>query len=1094
MTHPRKYVVGIGASAGGLEAIQALFNHLPETNELTFIIMQHLSPDFASMMGDLLAHNTSMPIMTVKNNMALHAGVVYLIPASFEARIEKNHFKLSKLKRGSLSLPIDTLFGSIAQGFRQLSIGIILSGTGADGALGMTDIARQGGLTLVQTPSEAKFDDMPNNSIATREINCVLSVAEMSDVLMDYINQPAEFDKGFKQIGLVNNEDYGEIFNLLDEKYKINFSSYKLGTVSRRIHRRMQLLGIEALHEYVVYLTKDSEGLNTLYQDILIGVTEFFRDPEAFAALESEVIPMLFTKFKKKKEDIRIWVNPCSTGEEAYSIAILFKNYADEHHLPFAVKIFASDVCKEFIQKAKKGCYTAQSVAHIPSDLLNKYFVKSTDMYEVIPEIKRQILFTTHNLLRDPPFTKMDLVCCRNLLIYIKPKEQKRMTDLLRFSLNMGGFLFLGPSEHISSLEPDLIVKNQTWKIFKKNKRSNFPIISATRFIETLPIPLASSINHSPLGELPLYAYNTILRDVVSAGFIIDESYAVLHSIGKARELLILPEGAPSLILPKIIIDDLKGALIAALHKVKNKLIPVVYESIPIHPVHGKKQTIKMTVHPICNIHDALSYYWIRLEPAKATIKKQAAIVISDLEKDVHNEEIIVALEGELSETRILLQSSVERMETINEEIQSTNEELVASNEELQSTNEELQSVNEELYTVNIERSKRIEEANQAKTDIDNLIRAAEICTIILNTNLEIRIFTPAMEKIFNLVSHDIGRSLRNFRHNLKFDLLIEKSEEVLKNNKSFEIEVKNNQNHWYFLKIIPYYSLFNKTVTGIVITITDINDTKLLQQKKEETEKNLRMVLKSGFIGIWHCNLATNAFSYDDTIKNIFGLNNLSSMSQFKRFIAAIHPDDRKRLETAVATTISKNENFEQNFRIIRPNKSVRYISCSANTHHDELTDSNYLTGICWDMTERYWLEEKIIDAEHLNLGLDAITDGWWDWNLISKGTYLSPLLKKTLGYEDHELQSRMESYEQLMFPDDLKLMRNNLEKYIASDSEQPENQTIKMRHKNGRIVWILARWKGVLNRHGKLVRIVGTHTDVTDIKQQEEALEQLA
>jgi two-component system CheB/CheR fusion protein len=1094
MTPPLNYIVGIGASAGGLEAIQEFFNHLPKTNELTFIIMQHLSPDFASMMSELLAQNTSMPIITVENNMCLQTGVVYLIPAAFEARVAKNHFKLSQLNRGSLSLPIDTLFTSIAVAYKKFSVGIILSGTGADGSLGMEEIARLGGLTLVQTPSEAKFADMPKQSIATQEIHCVLSVAEMPDVITEYINQPSEFNKNFKQIEPLNQDDYSEIFHLLNEKYKINFSAYKLGTISRRIQRRMQLLGMEKLQDYVDHLTNDDEGLKALYQDTLIGVTKFFRDPEAFAALESDVIPKLFAKLKKKNEEIRIWVNPCSTGEEAYSIAILFKKYASEHHLTPSIKLFASDVLNGFIQVAKKGCYSYASVAHLSSDILDNYFIKSTTHYEIIPEIRQHLLFTTHNLLQDPPFTKMDLVCCRNLLIYINPKEQKRITDLLRFSLNVGGFLFLGASEGIPSLEPDLILKNPTWKIFKKTKRSNFPINSATAFTETLPISSAASINFVPLRDLPLYAYNAILNDVVSSGFIIDAAYTVLHSIGKARELLMLPEGAPSLILPKIIIDDLKGALIAALHKVKHSLIPVVYENITIHLIHGKKQTLQMAVHPICDTTGTVSYYWIRLSPVKATIKKQAKIVISGSQRDAHNEEIIVALEGELSETRSLLQSSVERMETFNEEIQSTNEELVASNEELQSTNEELQSVNEELYTVNTERSKRMDEINQAKTDIDNLIRGAEICTIILNNNLEIRIFTPAMEKIFNLVGHDVGRSLKNFRHNLKFDHLIDRAEEVLIDNKPFETEVKNHQNYWYFLKITPYYSTQKKLVTGIVITLTDINDTKLLQQMKEDTEKNLRVALKAGLIGIWHCNLATNAFTYDETIKTIFGLNTLSSMSQFKRFIAAVHLDDRKRLEKAFSETILTNGNFEQNFRITRPDKSVRYVSCSANIHNDSLTDQNYLSGICWDMTERYWLEEKIIDAEHLNLGLDAITDGWWDWNLLSNEIYLSPLLKKTLGYEDHELANRIESYERLMFPDDLKLMRHQFEKYVANNSDQPITQKLKMKHKDSHIVWILSRGKGILDRHKKLVRVVGTHTDITALKENEATLEQLA
>ena len=1093
MTQSLNYIVGIGASAGGLEAIQEFFNHMPKTDELTFIIAQHLSPDFPSMMSDLLANHTSRSIMTAKNNQPLSPGVIYLIPASSEARIENNCFKLKKLHRKLSPLPINTLFESLALAYGKCSIGIILSGTGTDGASSMAAIADHQGLTIAQLPTEAKFSDMPNNAIATQKIHHVLSVSEMPNVILDYIQHPSEFHKNIEFITSSHQSQYQQIFNLLDQKFKTNFNAYKFGTVARRIQRRMRLLNIESLQSYLTYLANDETKLKTLYKDLIIGVTQFFRDPEAFSVLESEVIPALFT-LKKDQENIRIWVNSCATGEEVYSIAILLKKYSDDHHLPFSVKIFATDINPEFIKKAKKAQYTYQEVTNVPPDLLNKYFVKFPDYYEIIPIIRHQILFTKHNLLRDTPFTKMDLICCRNLLIYIIPKEQQRITDLLRFNLNIGGFLFLGSSEGLKSLEPDLIMTNRLWKIYKKTNRSHFPMNGINISMDTLAkeIPPAT-LSHPQPGALPLYAYNAILQDVVSAGFIIDSSYTLLHSIGKAHELLILPEGIPSLILPKIIVEELKGALVTALHQSKHKLVPVVYNNILLHQNSAQEVTIKMSVHPIHDANNTLSYYWIRLDFSKA-INKSQPITLSGNQKNPHQDEIIIALEEELSEARTLLQSSLESMETVNEEARSANEELMASNEELQSTNEELHSVNEELNVVNLERSRKIEEVIQAKTDIDNLIHGAEICTLILNSNLEIRIFTPAIKKIFNLVGHDIGRSLKHFKHNLKFDNLIAKIKEVLKNNQPYEIEVVNNKNHWYFIKIVPYYSSIHQAVTGVVITLTDINATKRLLQKKEEIEKDLRLALKTGLIGIWHCDLKNNDFTYDETIRNIYGLDTLSDMSQLHQFIAHIHLDDRKRIEDMFIETITKYESFEQSFRITRANGHIRYISCSANIHHIPASDEHYLTGICWDMTEKYWLEEKIIDAEHLNLGLDAITDGWWDWDLLSKEAYLSPLLKKTLGYEDHELVNSIESYEQLMVPEDLQLVRLKMKNHIANQDDQPFTQEIRFVHKTGRIVWILLRRKGILDKQNKLVRMVGTLTDITTLKKNEQSLEKLA
>jgi two-component system CheB/CheR fusion protein len=1084
-----KYVVGIGASAGGLEAIQNFFNNMPVTPELTFIIAQHLSPDFVSMMSTVLAHHTAMPILTAKNKMHLQSGAIFLIPAAFEAQVEENQFILKKIQRPSLSLPISILFKSLGESYTTHSIGVILSGTGSDGVSGMQEIVKNHGLTIVQDPTEAKFIDMPNASIATGEVHCVLPVHEIPDVILDYMIQPSEFNKTLKQTKAISKSEYSEIFHLLNLKYKVNFSLYKLSTLSRRIQRRMRLLNIKNLPVYLEYLRHNEEGLKTLYQDLLIGVTEFFRDMEAFSILETQVIPTLFINFKKTLTDIRIWVNPCATGEEAYSIALLFKKYSEEHNLPFAVKIFASDVCDDYIQTAKKGRYSYKSIEHIPKDLIDKYFIKYSGYYEIIPEIRSKVLFTTHNLLTDPPFTKMDLISCRNLLIYIKPKEQDHITNLLRYSLTLGGYLFLGSSEGVTSLEPDLIVNNQHWRVFQKIKPSHYPLIHAPKIID-LPTP---EINHTPQGLLPLHTYNAILQDVVTAGFIIDTSYKVLHSVGKARELVMLPEGLPTLVLTKIIIDDLKGALITALHKSKNTLLPVIYDQITIQTRDELQQIMNMSVHPILDLNKKISHYWIRFDPITPP-RKQIKRISSGSQKERLKDDAIKALEEELIEARSLLQSSLEIKERGNEELQTTNEELMASNEELQSSNEELQSVNEELYAVNIERLKKVDEVVQAKADIDNLIRGGGICTIILNNKLEIYMFTPSIKKIFKLVDHDIGRPLENFKHNLKFPRLINTIEDVLVSNKAYEHEISDKLNYWYFLKITPYHTSSSHMPSGVVITLTDINETKLLQQKKLEAEADLRLALKTGLIGIWHCDLKTNDFTYDETLMKILALDTLSSITKLKDFINHIHLNDKKRVEKALALTISKFESFEQNFRITNPDGRVRYLSCSANIHHGLFLDSSHITGICWDMTEQYWLEERIIDSQHLNLGLDAITDGWWDWDLLSNKAYLSPLLKKTLGYADPELSNRMESYEQLIYPDDLKKSNEIIKNYISQNSTQSIIQEIRMKHKDGHTVWILSRKKGISNKSGQLIRIICTITNITTLKETERALKKLA
>ena len=1084
-------VVGIGASSGGLEAIQDFFNQMPINPKLSFIIMQHLSPNYHSIMNDLLAHHTSMPIKIAAHNMPLEAGVIYLIPPPFEAEVKQSCFILNKINRNMLAHPINTLFTSLATHYQQQAIGIIFSGTGADGALGMSAIAEQHGLTLVQTPSEAKFPGMPNEAIATQNINFILSIAEMPDTILDYIEHPDDFQAERKQTRLIDESAYRELLNLLKKHTKTDFSLYKIGTISRRIMRRMSLAGIDHLTNYMTFLAHNPSALEELHQDLLIGVTEFFRDPSAFDTLKREVIPELFARFKSNPDNIRVWVAACSTGEEAYSVALLLKKYADDHDLPFAVKLIATDLSPHFISKAKKGRYSYAEVAAIPAELLNAYFIKNTDYYEIIPEIKRQILFVTHNALIEPPFTKLALICCRNLLIYIKPEEQARLLNLLQFSLNVGGFLFLGPSEGNADLKSNLTVINQAWKIFKKNQRSLPGQIAANTFSTALtsePPTTTHALNHTE--SLPLFAINAILTEVVFAGFIIDTSYLILHSIGKAREMIILPEGKPTLVLPKIILHELKAALITALHKVKITLRPVVFNKIAMHDNH-KAWHVKMSVHPICDKNQHLVYYWIRLDTIKNRRNLQKKIIISDAEKNQLHDEMMINLEKELSEAKSMLQSSLENIESVNEEMQSTNEELMASNEELQSTNEELQSVNEELNIVNSERARKIAEVIETKDDLDNLIRSAEIFTIILNAALEIRIFTPNIKKIFNLLDHDIGRSLENFKHNLKFEGLIDKAAEVYRNNKPYEAEISNNKNNYYYLlKIAPYHASNNHVATGVVINFFDINQLKSLQQEKDHITKELKLTLKTGLIGILHGNMLDQALNYDDTIKKIFGLAEHTPMRHLNDFIACIHPEDKKRVEAALNLTRNTQQTFEENFRIIRPNGQIRYVSCCANAD----IDSNSLTGICWDITEKYWLEEKIIDAEHLNLSLDAITDGWLDWDLRTQELYLSPLLKKTLGYADHELTNRMESYEELILPEDRRLLDANMQKYIAANSDEPLIQEIRFKHKSGHIVWILSHSKGILNKQGQLIRIVGTQNNITPLKENAANLEKLA
>ena len=1091
MDNTLKYIIGIGASAGGLEAIQGFFKAFPQQADLSFIIVQHLSPIFISKMAEILAPYTAYPIATAEDKMPLSAGHIYLIPAAFTAQVKDQCFVLTPHQHRPFLTPINTLLESLAIAYQDSAIGIILSGTGCDGAVGISAIAEHQGFTLVQNPEEAKYPEMPEAALATQHVHESLPVAEMAETILDYIHTPKNLSQDDNAAKGVDTELYNGLFQLLKQHFKVDFSVYKIGTLARRIHRRMRLLSLEELNDYLVYLKDNQQGLDTLYRDLLIGVTAFFRDPEAFHHLDTEVIPNLFERIKNSKEEIRIWVTPCCTGEEAYSVALLLKRYADRHALEFRVKILATDIHPEFIQKAKKGQYSLAEVASVPKELLDKYFIQANSMVEIVPEIKRKILFFTHNVLLDPPFAKLDLICCRNLLIYIQPKQQAEILGLLRFSLTIGGYLFLGPSEMPARLKPDLIRINPLWKLFKKVNASVRPALSLPMIIPPLSKTLAdfSGIGYS-WDTVPLFVCDAILNEVISAGFIIDNHHALLHSVGKARKLINFPEGKPVLILTQIIIDELKAPLISTLYEAKLTQKSASAHQIKIPPGIFSEQKVNMTVHPIGYKQDPVAFYWIRFDTESQHAEAWSKEEMTPINKD----KTINLLEKELSEAKALLQSSVENMNVINEEMQAGNEELMASNEELQSTNEELLSLNEELNRANLERSQKIADVIEAKNDIDNLIRAADISTIILDAKMEIRLFTPGVKKIFNLIDNDVGRSLESFKHNLKFEKLLYQAQEVLKTQINHEEEIKNELNHWYLLNIVPYRDAQNTTPTGVVLSFTDIHQTKLLQQEKEIIEKDLRAVLKISSIGVWHTDLQQGNFVYDHAIQACLGVADLSSIKQFKDFIAAVHADDRKRIEDAFEKAIKEHDDFEENFRIIRPDGKIRYLSCYANIHHNRHTENDYFTGICWDMTEKYWLAEKIIDAEHLNLGLDTITDGWWDWDIKTDKTFLSPELKKSLGYQDHELSNNMETYQQLMVQEDRVNLQHKTDKYLSDHNDKPMIQEIRFHHKNGSLVYMLARRKGILDKQGKVIRMIGTLTVITSLKEQQIALETLA
>ncbi|HEX2733954.1 MAG TPA: chemotaxis protein CheB [Polyangiaceae bacterium] len=821
-------VVGIGASAGGLEALEQLFSAMPEDTGLAFVVIQHLSPDFKSVMDELLARRTRIPIVLVENGMTVEPNHVYLIPPKKDMIISEGKLLLSdKGASAELSLPIDLFFRSLAQELGPRAIGVVLSGAGSDGARGIRDIHDAGGVVLCQDEGSANFDGMPRSARETGVVDYVLPPTEMPRVLVDQANYP---DARRLSDALVNApmRPYGiaAALSFLQQTYGIDFSHYKPSTVIRRIERRLQLTHASSLEDYVERVAKDPEELDLLFRDLLIGVTRFFRDEEAFACLEDRVIPELLDRLAPNDE-VRIWVAGCATGEEAYSIAILVLEELSRRKDNRRLKLLATDVHRGSLDFASRGLYSKDRIATVREDLLARYFDERGPNYQVSSDLRQYVVFAPHNVVKDAPFTRIDLVSCRNLLIYLQPSAQKKVLNLLHFALKRQGVLFLGPSEAAGALSDDFDTIDGHWRIYRKRRDLRPP--NDTR----ISVPKARLMQRSPDSSAHGYTlaqvinvYDALLDEHVPPSLLVNERRELIHAFAGASRFLRIKDGRPSLDLLDMLEPELKMAITGALQRALKDGETIVYNGLSLRTSDATgphDQLHRLTVKPVIAPGVPVNHLLITIEP----IDSEPAAPRSQSELDFNqiSQDQVGSLEAELRRTKENLQSTIEELETSNEELQTTNEELLASNEELQSTNEELQSVNEELYTVNAEYQKKIAELTELTNDMDNLLASIQVGTIFLDSSLCIRKFTPLIAEAFNLLPQDIGRPIAGFSSSLQRPRLMDDLNEVLSSGRALESEVQDGSGAWFFLRILPYR--IRGGVEGVVLTLIDIKGLK---------------------------------------------------------------------------------------------------------------------------------------------------------------------------------------------------------------------------------------------------------------------------
>jgi two-component system, chemotaxis family, CheB/CheR fusion protein len=764
-------IIAVGASAGGLEALKAFFSNLGDDDVNTYVVIQHLSPDYKSMMGELLAKSTSLIIEQIKDNMEILPGRIYLIPPVNNLVIENGMLHLlDKPKDQKLNLPIDMFLQSLAEYKREEAIAVILSGTGSDGSRGIRAIKENEGMVMVQDPQEAKFDGMPKSAIHTGLVDYVVSVTEMGAELQNFINAPAVLH--FSEDDIEYDEDtLKKILHLVNESTGLDFREYKHSTLARRVARRVSVCKCATLNDYYTLLKETPEEIPILYREFLIGVTKFFRDSRVWDILRDEVIPDLI-KNKKDGEILKIWDVACSTGEEAYSLGMLLNEEMERQNKKIEVKIFATDISQKHLNIGSQGIYSESIVADVDMHLLQKYFISKSKGYQVIEQVRRMVIFSRHNVLKNPPFSNMEMVLCRNLLIYFQPSIQRKALNVLHYGLKEGGILVLGTSESVHTHTEHFEDISRKWKIYRNvnpTRRMNAENLHSTssRLLENLPVkPTRERRQSAPNGQQKFLSElsDAILEQFGGASVFIDSDYNILQAIGEFRKYASLPVSGFSINLKEMLGPELKHIVQATVKKAEKENQKTIYRNAS-YEHQGTLKGLDLMVKPF-RIHNLNNEINFALTFIEKEIKADKMLEVEKVTLNSKTAEYIRELEEDLKKTKEELQTSLEEIETSNEELQAANEELLASNEELQSTNEELQSVNEEINTVNAENVQKMDDLANLNADMNNLLESIDIGTIFLDNSLRIRKFTPAIKKHFSLISTDIGRPIENFTTN----------------------------------------------------------------------------------------------------------------------------------------------------------------------------------------------------------------------------------------------------------------------------------------------------------------------------------------
>ena len=833
-------IVGIGASAGGLEALEQFLKHVPEQSGMAFVIVQHLDPTHQGILTELLQRTTSMRVIQVKDRTPVQPDHVYVIPPNKDMSILHGvlHLLAPAAPRG-LRLPIDYFFRSLAQDQQEHSVGVILSGMGSDGTLGLRAIKEKTGVVLVQEPATAKFDGMPRSAIGAGLADIVAPADELPERIITYLQHTPLIARTEATLEEKTQSTLEKVVILLRNHTGNDFSFYKRNTLYRRIERRMGIHQIAKMAGYVRYLQENSQELDLLFKELLIGVTNFFRDSAAWDQLRDQAIPALLAS-RTPGQALRAWVPGCSTGEEAYSLAIVLKEAVEETKpkAKFTIQIFATDLDKDAIEKARQGVFPANIAADISEKRLKRFFSKEENGYQVRKEIREMVIFAPQNLIMDPPFTKLDILSCRNLLIYLTPEVQKKLIPLFHYSLLPGGILFQGSAETIGDFTALFATMGGKSRLFQRTETVMRPeqISFPTSFGAVRPTNSeASSAMTKPPASLQALADQLVLQSYAPPAVLTNEEGDIFYVSGRTGKYLEPAAGKANWNVFAMARDGLRYELAGAFKEALRKKESVALPGLTVG-TNGGTQWVDVTVRRIDEpgpLHglvmivftDVAAPLVAAAAPSRILKSHPRSPRIAELEQE------LLRVRGESRATHEEMQTSQEELRSANEELQSTNEELQSTNEELTTSKEEMQSMNEELQTLNNELQAKVDLLSQASNDMKNLLDSTDIATLFLDKDLNVRRFTPQATKIIKLIPGDAGRPITDLASELRYPELADDAREVLRKLAAVEKSIGARDGRWFTVRIMPYRTLDDR-IDGVVITFANITVSKTLETK----------------------------------------------------------------------------------------------------------------------------------------------------------------------------------------------------------------------------------------------------------------------